>query len=90
MKLVNQVTAEGNIEEWLDKLLKEMQNTVNRIISYAAADCQSMDTESLTHKYQAQVSLIGPTSSASSSRRCSHRGGRWPRRRASASSTRTR
>jgi len=59
MKLVNQVTAEGNIEEWLDRLLKEMQNTVNRIISYAAADSEHMHTEELTHKYQAQVSLIG-------------------------------
>jgi dynein heavy chain len=59
IKLVNPVKAEGNIEEWLDKLLKEMQNTVNRVISYAASDCDVMDTESLTHKYQAQVSLIG-------------------------------
>ncbi|RPH16407.1 MAG: hypothetical protein CBC49_004120, partial [Alphaproteobacteria bacterium TMED89] len=40
-------------------LLKEMQNTVNRIISYAASDCDIMSTEELTHKYQAQVSLIG-------------------------------
>ena len=35
-----------------------MQNTVNRIISYAAADCEVMDTVSMTHKYQAQISLI--------------------------------
>ena len=59
IKLVNRVKAEGNIEEWLDRLLKEMQNTVNRITSYAAADCEVMDTETLTHKYQAQISLIG-------------------------------
>jgi dynein heavy chain len=55
LKLVKLVTAEGNIEDWLDRLLKEMQNTVNRVISYAAADCLTMDTEPLTHKYQAQV-----------------------------------
>ena len=36
-----------------------MQNTVNRIISYVAADCEVMDTETMTHKYQAQISLIG-------------------------------
>ena len=59
IKLVNRVKAEGNIEEWLDRLLKEMQNTVNRITSYAASDCEIMDTQSLTHKYQAQISLIG-------------------------------
>jgi dynein heavy chain len=58
IKLVTRVKAEGNIEEWLDRLLKEMQNTVNRVISYAASDCEVMDTVTLTHKYQAQVSLI--------------------------------
>ena len=41
IKLVNRVKAEGNIEEWLDRLLKEMQNTVNRIISYAPPTARS-------------------------------------------------
>ena len=59
IKLSNPVKAEGNIEEWLDKLLKEMQFTVNRACGYVASDCEHMDTESLTHKYQAQISLIG-------------------------------
>jgi hypothetical protein len=36
-----------------------MQVTVSRIICYAAADSEHMSTEELTHKYQAQVSLIG-------------------------------
>jgi dynein heavy chain len=59
IKLSNPVKAEGNIEEWLDKLLKEMQFTVNRVTGYCASDCEVMDTEALTHKYQAQISLIG-------------------------------
>lgn len=57
--LYNPVKAEGNIEEWLDRLLKEMQATMNTIISLAAGDCEVMPTEAFTHKYQAQVSLIG-------------------------------
>ena len=44
IKLVNRVRAEGNIEEWLDRLLKEMQNTVNRIISYCVSDCEVLDS----------------------------------------------
>jgi dynein heavy chain len=58
IKLINRVRAEGNIEEWLGALLREMQNTVNRIISYAYSDKEVMDTITLTHKYQAQISLI--------------------------------
>jgi len=59
IKLTQIVNAEGNIEDWLGKLLREMQVTVSRIICYAAADSEHMSTEELTHKYQAQVSLIG-------------------------------
>jgi dynein heavy chain len=59
VQLYNAVKAEGNIEEWLDRLLKEMCNTLNQIISMAAGDCDVMPTEAFTHKYQAQVSLIG-------------------------------
>ena len=59
VRLRDVVKAEGNIEEWLDKLLKEMQRTINLINARAAADCDVMGTEEFTHKYQAQVSLLG-------------------------------
>jgi dynein heavy chain len=59
VKLRQVVKAEGNIEEWLDRLLKEMQATINNINGRAAIDCEVMGTEEFTHKYQAQVSLLG-------------------------------
>eukprot|EP00966_Prymnesium_polylepis_P315112 7281265-Prymnesium_polylepis.1 len=36
-----------------------MRHTVNRNVSYAAADVSVLGTVEFTHKYQAQVSLIG-------------------------------
>ena len=36
-----------------------MQFSVNRLCGYVASDCEVLDTETLTHKYQAQISLIG-------------------------------
>ncbi|KAL3920757.1 MAG: hypothetical protein SGPRY_005139, partial [Prymnesium sp.] len=36
-----------------------MQNSLNKIVYMAASDCETMPTEEFTHKYQAQVSLIG-------------------------------
>ena len=44
IKLTQIVNAEGNIEDWLGKLLREMQVTVSRIICYAAADSEHMST----------------------------------------------
>ena len=58
-KLQQAVKAEGNIEEWLDRLLKEQQSTINRICERASVDCDAMGLEEFTHKYQAQVSLLG-------------------------------
>eukprot|EP00327_Prymnesium_parvum_P015479 CAMPEP_0113272674 /NCGR_PEP_ID=MMETSP0008_2-20120614/23450_1 /TAXON_ID=97485 /ORGANISM="Prymnesium parvum" /LENGTH=4484 /DNA_ID=CAMNT_0000122153 /DNA_START=48 /DNA_END=13502 /DNA_ORIENTATION=+ /assembly_acc=CAM_ASM_000153 len=59
VRLMQPVRAEGNIEEWLDRLLKEMHSTLNKIVYNAASDCETMGTEEFTHKYQAQISLIG-------------------------------
>ena len=59
VQLRDVVKAEGNIEEWLDRLLKEMQRTVNIICQRASIDCDGMGVEDFTHKYQAQISLLG-------------------------------
>ncbi|KAG8468097.1 hypothetical protein KFE25_007149 [Diacronema lutheri] len=56
--LRSRVKAEGNIEDWLNALLREMQNSLRAIVREAAGDCEVLDTADLTHKYQAQVSLI--------------------------------
>ncbi|KAJ1633354.1 dynein heavy chain and region D6 of dynein motor-domain-containing protein [Pavlovales sp. CCMP2436] len=56
--LRSRVKAEGNIEDWLNALLREMQNSLRAIVRDAASDCEALDTADLTHKYQAQVALI--------------------------------
>ena len=53
------VRAEGNIEDWLGSLQKSMQKTMNVTVQAAALDCESMKIDEFTHKYPAQVSLIG-------------------------------
>ena len=58
-RLMTQVKAEGNIEEWLNALLNAMQKTMNRIVQAAALDCESMAIEPFTHKYCSQVALLG-------------------------------
>ena len=59
VELEKPVDAVGNIEEWLYKLLKAMQGSVNAQVRGASADCEQMALADFTHKYQAQVSLIG-------------------------------
>jgi dynein heavy chain len=59
VELEKPVDAVGNIEEWLYKLLKAMQGSVNAQVRAASADCEQMALADFTHKYQAQVSLIG-------------------------------
>ena len=49
----------GNIEEWLDKLLRHMQQAITGVVRQAALDCETMGTEDFTHANVAQVSLIG-------------------------------
>mmetsp|Transcript_22862 Transcript_22862/g.57026 ORF Transcript_22862/g.57026 Transcript_22862/m.57026 type:complete len:4419 (+) Transcript_22862:2-13258(+) len=58
IQLRSRVKAEGNIEDWLNALLREMQNSLRAIVRDAASDCEALDTADLTHKYQAQVALI--------------------------------
>ncbi|KAG8470448.1 hypothetical protein KFE25_008869 [Diacronema lutheri] len=50
--------AEGNIEDWLNALLREMRDTIKAIVRAAADDCEVLTTTDLTNKYAAQVSLI--------------------------------
>ena len=59
MTLATPVQAVGNIEDWLGLLLSGIQRTVNVTVQAAALDCESMKIDEFTHKYQAQVSLIG-------------------------------
>lgn len=40
--LVDGVKAEGNIEDWLCKLEKEMQRSVRAVCSRGAKDCMTM------------------------------------------------
>jgi dynein heavy chain len=58
VQLRKRVKAEGNIEDWLNALLREMQSSLSATVREAASDCEVLDTAELTHKYQAQVSLI--------------------------------
>ena len=51
--------AQGNIEDWLSQLLARVQKTVNITVQAAAVDCETMKIDEFTHKYPAQVSLIG-------------------------------
>ena len=53
------VRAEGNIEDWLLALQKAIMRTINVTIQAAALDCEGMALAEFTHKYPAQVSLIG-------------------------------
>jgi dynein heavy chain len=59
LDLCQTVTAVGNIEDWLDLLMKAIQKTINQTVQAAALDCESMGIADFTHKYPAQVSLIG-------------------------------
>ena len=59
LELEKPVEMVGNIEDWLGKLLRHMQQAVNGVVRAAAADCEHMAVEEFTHKYHAQVSLIG-------------------------------
>jgi dynein heavy chain, axonemal len=59
IKLEKPVDMVGNIEEWLSKLLASMQHAVNSIVRDASQDCEVMPLEEFTHKYPAQVSLLG-------------------------------
>lgn len=57
--LVEGVRAEGNIEDWLCKLEKEMQRSVKSIISRGAQDYLTMPLREFVDTYPSQVALLG-------------------------------
>lgn len=59
LAFVEGVLAEGNVEEWLGKVEKEMQNSVKGRAISAASDCMSMKFEDFVPMYQSQFALLG-------------------------------
>ena len=57
--LTKPVAAKGNIEDWLNSLLKEMKRTLKDIIRSAANEFDSMQWPDFIAKYCAQVTLLG-------------------------------
>jgi len=57
--LVDGVKAEGNIEDWLNKLEKEMQRSVRAVCGRGQKDCQSMTLREFIDTYQSQIALLG-------------------------------
>jgi dynein heavy chain len=59
--LVEPVIAEGNIEDWLGKLEKEMQRSMRQISANGAKEVFSMQNNlrEFYDKYQSQVALLG-------------------------------
>ena len=52
IQLIEPVKAEGNIEDWLLKLEKEMQRSVRAVCSRGAKDCFSMPLREFVSGYQ--------------------------------------
>jgi dynein heavy chain len=52
IQLIEPVKAEGNIEDWLLKLEKEMQRSVRAVCSRGAKDCFSMPLREFVNGYQ--------------------------------------
>jgi dynein heavy chain len=61
VNLVEPVLAEGNIEDWLGKLEKEMQRSMRQISANGAKEVFSMQNNlrEFYEKYQSQVALLG-------------------------------
>jgi dynein heavy chain len=57
--LVDGVKAEGNIEEWLFRLEKEMQRSMRNVCSRGAKDCFSQPLREFIEGYPSQVALLG-------------------------------
>ena len=57
--LVDGVKAEGNIEDWLCKLEKEMQKSVRHVCSNGAKDCFGMPLREFIDAYPSQIALLG-------------------------------
>jgi dynein heavy chain len=59
IQLIDQVLAEGNIEDWLVKLEKSMQASVRIKCKQGAQDCYSMTTRDFSFAYPSQIALLG-------------------------------
>ena len=59
VQLIEGVKAEGNIENWLLALEKEMQRSVRIVCDLGSKDCFSLPLKEFVHKYQSQVALAG-------------------------------
>ena len=57
--LVKPVVAEGNIEDWLLRLEKEMKNTLKATCENAAADCRAKELHEFVNDYCGQFALLG-------------------------------
>ena len=57
--LVDGVKAEGNIEEWLCKLEKEMQRSIRHVCRNGAKDCFAMPLKEFIESYPSQIALLG-------------------------------
>lgn len=56
--LTEKVKAEGNIEQWLLNLEKEMQRSIRDVCKDAARDCFVVELDEFV-KYQSQIALLG-------------------------------
>ena len=56
--LTDPVKAEGNIEQWLANLEKEMQKSVRNVCKEASGDCFQMELSEFVN-YQSQIALLG-------------------------------
>ena len=59
IQLMEGVKAEGNIEEWLLKVEKEMQRTMKGICQASYADCFAKTLREFTDDYPSAVALLG-------------------------------
>jgi dynein heavy chain, axonemal len=57
--LVEGVKAEGNIEDWLLKLEKEMQRSVRVVCKEGSKECFSLPLKEFVNKHVSQVALAG-------------------------------
>lgn len=59
VQLHEPVRAEGNIEDYLIRLEKEMQRSVKTIAQAGCQDCVNMKTKDFVLSYQSQIALAG-------------------------------
>ncbi|KAF1322417.1 Dynein heavy chain, outer arm, partial [Globisporangium splendens] len=57
--LTNPVSADGNIEEWLGMLEKEMRCTMKSICRHVAAECNTGSLRDFVSKFCGQFALLG-------------------------------